>query len=73
MKNSIDVKQYDEFRCKIDTTSYEREVTDWELIEVHAITCTKCGAPLELKYGEGKCSHCGTCFTSKFTLEEAHN
>ena len=72
MKNSLDDKKFGGFisRICIGNTYYNLRC---EIIEVHAITCTKCGAPLELKYGEGKCSHCGTCFTSKFTLEEVHN
>ena len=41
-----------------------------EVIEVHPITCKKCGAPFELKYGEGKCDHCGTYYTTKFELVE---
>ena len=30
-----------------------------EVIEVHPIVCKKCGASFQLKYGEGKCEHCG--------------
>lgn len=41
-----------------------------EVIEAHPITCKRCGAPLELKYGEGKCEHCGTYYTTRFIVEE---
>lgn len=41
-----------------------------EVIEAHPIICKKCGASFQLKYGEGKCEHCGTYYTTKFTIEE---
>lgn len=41
-----------------------------EVIEAHPIVCKKCGASFELRYGEGKCEHCGTYYTTKFILEE---
>lgn len=41
-----------------------------EVIEARPIICKKCGASFQLKYGEGKCEHCGTYYTTKFTLEE---
>jgi len=41
-----------------------------EVVEVYPITCPKCGASFELKYGSGRCDHCGTYFTTKFSLQE---
>lgn len=41
-----------------------------EVIEVHPIVCKKCGASFQLKYGEGRCEHCGTYYTTRFILEE---
>ena len=41
-----------------------------EVVEAHPITCKKCGASFELKYGEGRCEHCGTYYTTKFELVE---
>ena len=41
-----------------------------EIIEAHPITCKKCGAPFQLKYGEGQCEHCGTYYTTHFYIEE---
>ena len=41
-----------------------------EVIEIHPITCPKCGSSFELKYGNGKCEYCGTYYTTKFSLEE---
>ena len=42
-----------------------------EVVEVYPITCTKCGASFELKYGEGRCEYCGTYYTTKFEIVEA--
>ena len=28
------------------------------VVEAHPITCKKCGASFQLKYGEGQCEHC---------------
>lgn len=41
-----------------------------EIVEVHPMTCPKCGSPLELHYGEGKCEYRGTNYTTKFMIEE---
>jgi hypothetical protein len=41
-----------------------------EVVEAHPIICKKCGASFQLKYGEGKCEHCGTYYTTHFILEE---
>lgn len=41
-----------------------------EVVEVHPITCPKCGASFELKYGSGKCPHCDTYYTTQFKLVE---
>lgn len=69
MKNSLDDKKYGGFisRICLGDTYYDLKC---EIVEVHAITCPKCGAPLELHYGEGKCSHCDTYFTTKFSVVE---
>ena len=42
-----------------------------EVVEVYPITCPKCGASFELKYGSGRCTHCGTYYTTEFKLKEA--
>lgn len=41
-----------------------------EVVEAHPITCKKCGASFQLKYGEGFCEHCGTYYTTHFYIEE---
>lgn len=41
-----------------------------EVVEVHPIICKKCGASFQLKYGEGRCNHCGTYYTTYFELIE---
>lgn len=41
-----------------------------EVVEVYPITCPKCGASVELTYGQGQCLYCGTHYTTKFCLQE---
>lgn len=41
-----------------------------EVVEAHPIVCKKCGASFQLKYGEGRCGHCGTYYTTHFYIEE---
>lgn len=54
--------------CHGDLKTYQLRC---EIVEVYPITCPKCGASFELKYGSGQCSHCGTYFTTEFKLKEA--
>ena len=42
-----------------------------EIVEARPITCKKCGASFQLKYGEGQCEHCGTYYTTHFYIEES--
>ena len=42
-----------------------------EVVEVYAMTCPKCGSPLELRYGSGTCGFCGTSYTTQFKLQES--
>lgn len=44
-----------------------------EVVEAHPITCNKCGASFQLKYGEGRCDHCGTYYTTHFYIEEKND
>ena len=44
-----------------------------EVVEAHPIVCKKCGASFQLKYGEGRCEHCGTYYTTHFSIEETSN
>lgn len=44
-----------------------------EVVEVRPITCSKCGASFQLKYGEGRCDHCGTYYTTHFYIEEKND
>lgn len=41
-----------------------------EIVEIHPISCKKCGASFQLKYGEGQCPHCGTYYTTQFNIVE---
>lgn len=41
-----------------------------EIVEVHPLTCTKCGAPLELHNGHGTCKYCGTSYSAVMNIVE---
>ena len=41
-----------------------------EVIEAHPITCSKCGANVELHHGEGRCEYCGTYYTTRIMVQE---
>ena len=41
-----------------------------EVVEVYPMTCPKCGAPIELRYGRGHCPYCDTHYTTKFSIQE---
>ena len=70
------------FKCT--KCKFEDPVPDWLLDEFGGfsllnkktpkknfkMTCPKCGGNVELKYGTGKCEHCGTNFTTQFKLQE---
>ena len=44
-----------------------------EVVEVYPMTCPKCGASMELQYGQGHCSYCNTHYTTKFSIQEIPN
>ena len=37
-----------------------------EIVEARPVVCNRCGASFQLKYGEGRCEHCGTYYTTHF-------
>ena len=41
-----------------------------EVPEARPIVCKKCGASFQMKYGEGRCDHCGTYYTTHCYIEE---
>jgi predicted Zn-ribbon and HTH transcriptional regulator len=41
-----------------------------EVVEARPITCKKCGASFQLRYGEGQCPFCQTYYTTHFYIEE---
>lgn len=43
-----------------------------EVVIAKPLTCSKCGASLILRYGEGQCEHCGTYYSSHITIEETN-
>lgn len=44
-----------------------------EVIEVYPMTCPKCGASMELQYGQGHYPYCNTHYTTKFSIQEIPN
>ena len=44
-----------------------------EVVEIYRMTCPKCGAPIELRYGQGHCPYCNTYYTTKFSIQETPN
>ena len=41
-----------------------------EIVEVHPLICTRCGAPFELHNGKCKCESCGTNFSAVMSIVE---
>lgn len=41
-----------------------------EIVEVHPLTCTKCGSPLESHNGHGRCEYCGTSYSAVMSIVE---
>ena len=41
-----------------------------EVVEVYPMECPKCGGQLELWYGHGTCTYCGTKFATNFKVVE---
>ena len=41
-----------------------------EIVEIHPLTCTKCGSPLELHNGHGRCEYCGTNYSAIMSIVE---
>ena len=64
-----DNKKYDGFISSIYLNGKTYGIRS-VLIEIEPITCPKCGASFELKYGNGRCNYCGTYYTTQFKLVE---
>lgn len=41
-----------------------------EVVEVYPMSCPKCWAPIELRYGQGHYPYCDTHYTTKFSIQE---
>ena len=52
---------------KVGSTTYKLRC---EIVEVHPLTCTKCGSPLELHNGHGRCEYCGTSYSAVMSIVE---
>ncbi len=65
----------DEFAGYIDRIIIQGKIYKLrcEVVEAHPIVCKKCGASFQLKYGEGRCEHCDTYYTTRFSIEETSN
>ena len=42
------------------------------IMEAKPIVCSRCGATLELKNGEGRCEFCGTNYSARIIVEEVN-
>ena len=63
-------KKYDGYISEIQLANGQRYLLRAKVVEVYPITCPKCGASFELKYGSGQCPYCKTYYTTEFNLKE---
>lgn len=61
---------YDGFISEIHFESGKKYLLRAYVTEVHPINCKKCGGQLELRYGEGTCTFCGTHYSTQFNIVE---
>ena len=62
-----DIQAKDEVNKPLNGKTYGLKC---EVVEARPIVCKKCGASFQMKYGEGRCDHCGTYYTTHFYIEE---
>lgn len=65
--NDFNSNQHYISSIRIDSITYKLRC---EIVEVHPLTCTKCGSPLELHNGHGKCEYCGTSYSAIMSIVE---
>ena len=65
--NDFNSNQHYISAVRIDGITYKLRC---EIVEVHPLTCTKCGSPLELHNGHGKCEYCGTSYSAVISIVE---
>ena len=61
-------EKFDGYISKIKLPNGKIYKLKCEIVEIHPMTCIKCGGPVELKYGTGKCSYCGTNYATNFSI-----
>lgn len=69
-KNIHNEKLYDGYISSITLPNGKKYLLKCQIVEVYPITCPKCGASFELKYGSGQCPYCKTYYTTEFKLQE---
>lgn len=62
-------KKYDGYISEIQVNGKLYKI-GVEVLETRPIICKRCGAPVQLKYGEGYCEYCGTNYTTLFYITE---
>lgn len=65
--DDFDSDQHYISKIRIGGTTYKLRC---EIVEVHPLTCTKCGSPLELHNGHGRCEYCGTSYSAIMSIVE---
>ena len=63
-------QSYDGYISKIKLPNGKIYKLRCEVVEIYPIICPKCGASFELKYGNGQCPYCNTCYTTEFKIKE---
>lgn len=65
--SDFDSDQHYISKIRIDGITYNLRC---EIVEVHPLTCTKCGSPFELHNGHGRCEYCGTSYSAVMSIVE---
>jgi len=65
-----DGKEFDGYISSVQLPNGKVYKLRCEITEIHPMTCQKCGGPVTLKYGYGKCDFCGTCYSTQFKIVE---
>lgn len=64
------MKQIDGYIDSIVLPNGKKYALKCTIVEAKPITCTHCGAPVELKFGHGKCEYCDTLYSTHFEIME---
>ena len=69
-KVMVNGKEYDGMISSILLSNGKKYALKCAVVTAYPISCPKCGSSFELKYGSGRCEHCGTYFTTQFKIVE---